>query len=85
MAAAATVGLLLIAFAATMAVQAQRIARERDRANREARLAQQVSGFLVGMFETTNPFQGRGKTRPLAKSSTAGRSALPRSSATSPR
>ena len=66
-AAAATVALLLIAFAATMAVQAQRIARERDRANREARLAQQVSGFLVGMFETTNPFQGRGKDAPVGE------------------
>jgi non-specific serine/threonine protein kinase/serine/threonine-protein kinase len=66
-AAAATVGLLLIAFAATMAVQAKRIARERDRANREARLAQQVSGFLVGMFETTNPFQGRGKDAPVGE------------------
>ena len=42
-AAAATLVLLLVAFGATMAVQAQRIARERDRANREAETAKQVS------------------------------------------
>ena len=53
------------AFAVTMAVQAQRIARERDRANREAETAKQVSQFLVGMFETTNPFEGRGRNVPV--------------------
>jgi len=58
---------VLVAFAITMAVQAQRIARERDRANREAKVAQQVSEFLVGMFETTNPFQGRGKDVPVGE------------------
>ncbi len=64
-AAFATLILLLAAFAVAMAIQAQRIARERDRANREAKVAQQVSGFLVGMFETTNPFEGRGKAVPV--------------------
>jgi non-specific serine/threonine protein kinase/serine/threonine-protein kinase len=59
-AAAATVGVLLIGFAATMAVQAQRIARERDRANREAETAKQVSAFLVGLFKVPNPSESRG-------------------------
>ena len=67
-AAAATVGLLLIAFAATMAVQAQRIARERDRANREAEraskeaeAAKQVSDFLTGLFRVSDPAESRGR------------------------
>ena len=63
--AAAALALLLAAFGVTMAVQAQRIAHERDRANREAETAKQVSEFLVGMFETTNPFDGRGKDVPV--------------------
>ena len=54
-AATAAVGLLLAAFGVTMAVQAQRIARERDRANREAETAKQVSSFLVGLFEVSKP------------------------------
>jgi non-specific serine/threonine protein kinase/serine/threonine-protein kinase len=66
-AAAATLVLLLVAFGVTMAVQAQRIAQERDRANREAETARQVSTFMVGMFETTNPFQGRGKNVPVGE------------------
>ena len=65
--AAATLVLLLVAFGVTMAVQAQRIAQERDRANREAETARQVSTFMVGMFETTNPFQGRGKNVPVGE------------------
>jgi len=66
-AAATTLVLLLAAFAVAMAVQTQRTARERDRANREAKTAQQVSEFLVRMFETTNPFQGRGKDVPVGE------------------
>ena len=62
---AATLVLLLLVFGVTMTVQAQRIARERDRANREAETAKQVSSFLVGMFETTNPFEGRGRNVPV--------------------
>jgi len=54
-AAAATLVLLLAAFAVTMAVQARRIALERDRANREAETARQVSSFLVGLFEVAKP------------------------------
>ena len=54
-AAAATLVLLLVAFGVTMAVQAQRIAQERDRANREAETAKRVSEFLVGLFEVSKP------------------------------
>jgi non-specific serine/threonine protein kinase/serine/threonine-protein kinase len=42
----ATLGVLLIAFAATMAIQARRIARERDRASREEAAANAVNSFL---------------------------------------
>jgi len=67
-AAAVTVGLLLVAFAVTMAVQAERIARERDRANREAAranqeaaAASQVADFLTGLFRVSDPGQSRGR------------------------
>jgi non-specific serine/threonine protein kinase/serine/threonine-protein kinase len=53
---------LLIGFAATMAIQAARIARERDRANREAETAEQVSDFLVDLFEVSDPSEARGNS-----------------------
>ena len=53
---------LVLAFAAIMAVQARRIARERDRANQEAATATQVSDFLVGMFRVSDPSEARGNT-----------------------
>ena len=53
---------LLAGFAVTMTVQAGRIARERDRANVEAKTAQTVSEFLVGLFEVSDPFEARGNT-----------------------
>jgi eukaryotic-like serine/threonine-protein kinase len=43
---AATLAALLVAFAVTTTMQAQRIARERDRANREAATARAVNDFL---------------------------------------
>ena len=52
---AGAAGLAVIAFAAAMAVQAQRIAVERDRANREAETSRRVSDFLVGLFEVSKP------------------------------
>jgi non-specific serine/threonine protein kinase/serine/threonine-protein kinase len=65
--AAAAVFMLLMAFGATMAVQARRIARERDRANteasrasREAETAKQISDFMVGLFEVSDPSEARG-------------------------
>jgi non-specific serine/threonine protein kinase/serine/threonine-protein kinase len=54
-AAAAALVFLLLAFGVTMAMQARRIALERDRANREAETARQVSSFLVGLFEVAKP------------------------------
>ena len=61
-AAVATLVVLLAGFAATMAVQAERIARERDRANLEAEAANQVSNFLVGLFSVSDPSEARGDT-----------------------
>ncbi len=53
---------LLAAFAVVTAIQARRIAHERDRANQEATAARQVSDFLVGLFKVSNPSEARGKT-----------------------
>jgi len=53
---AASIGVVaLAAFGATMALQARRIARERDR-------AEQVSEFLTEMFESANPNLAQGDT-----------------------
>jgi serine/threonine protein kinase/tetratricopeptide (TPR) repeat protein len=66
---AAAAVVLLIAFAVMMAVQSQRIARERDRAliaeqraHMEAQTSQQVSDFLIGLFEVSDPGRARGNT-----------------------
>jgi non-specific serine/threonine protein kinase/serine/threonine-protein kinase len=61
-AAAAALVLLLAAFAAAMAAQAHRIAQERDRANREAEAAHQVSEFLIRLFAVSDPSEARGNT-----------------------
>jgi serine/threonine protein kinase/tetratricopeptide (TPR) repeat protein len=53
---------LVLTFAGIMTVQADRIARERDRANQEATIAKQVSDFLVGLFAVSNPSEARGAT-----------------------
>jgi non-specific serine/threonine protein kinase/serine/threonine-protein kinase len=53
--------LVLITFAATTVVQARHIARERDRANREAKISKQVSDFMRSLFRAPDPFEGRGK------------------------
>ena len=60
---------LLVAFAAAMAVQAGRIARERDRANAEAARANleaesaaRVTEFLTGLFAVSDPSQARGES-----------------------
>jgi len=59
---AGTVLLLLIAFAAAMALQARRIAKERDRANRQAEVAQRVTNFMTNMFKVSDPSAARGNT-----------------------
>jgi tetratricopeptide (TPR) repeat protein len=58
---------MLTSVAIITAVQAQRLARERDRANTEARhasqeaaAARQVTDFLVGLFKVSDPSEARG-------------------------
>ena len=52
---------LLVAFAAAMAVQTQRIRREAERANREAATAREVSDFLIGLFDRSDPTLAQGE------------------------
>ena len=59
---AALVLVLLLAFAVTMAFQARRIAKERDRANREAEASKRVSDFMANMFKVSDPGEARGNT-----------------------
>ena len=61
-AAASALAVILVAFSAVVAVQASRIARERDRANREATAAKQVADFLIGLFNVSDPREARGST-----------------------
>ncbi len=58
----ATVALImLVVFAAAMAVQAERIRREAERANREAATAREVSEFLIGLFDRSDPTLAQGE------------------------
>ena len=59
---AAAMFLLLTGFAVTMALQAERLAHERERANREAVAAKKVSSFLVDLFRVSDPGEARGNT-----------------------
>lgn len=59
---AAAVVVLLAGFSVTMELENKRVTNERDRANREAQVAQGVSGFLVNLFNVSQPEQSRGKT-----------------------
>ncbi|MGH9480168.1 MAG: tetratricopeptide repeat protein, partial [Terriglobales bacterium] len=58
---AVVVAVLLVGFAVSMAVAARRIASQRDLANREAQVAEQESGFLTNLFQSSRPEQARGK------------------------
>ncbi len=58
---AAAVVVLIAAFAVVMSIQAERIARERDRADREAKVSKQVSDFMRSLFRAPDPFRGKGK------------------------
>jgi non-specific serine/threonine protein kinase/serine/threonine-protein kinase len=51
---------LLVAFAAAMTVQTVRIARGRDRADREAEKTQAVNEFLLRVVAVANPRTGKG-------------------------
>jgi len=53
--------LLLAGGLVALSVQARAIARERDRANQEARNAMAVTEFLVGLFEVADPAEARDK------------------------
>jgi eukaryotic-like serine/threonine-protein kinase len=61
-AAAGVALVLLIAFAGAMAVEARRIASERDRANRQAEAAQRVADFMKDMFKVSDPSEARGNS-----------------------
>jgi non-specific serine/threonine protein kinase/serine/threonine-protein kinase len=52
---AASMAVLLVAFAAMMAVQAVRVSRERDRAKR-------ITDFMKGMFLVSDPSEARGNS-----------------------
>ncbi len=52
---------VVLLLAASMAVQAKRVVRERDRANHEAEVARQVKDFLVDIFLVSNPTESRGR------------------------
>ncbi len=52
---AAAAVLTLIVFAVTMTVQAKRIRQEAQRANREAAAAREVSEFMIGLFDRSDP------------------------------
>jgi non-specific serine/threonine protein kinase/serine/threonine-protein kinase len=60
--AAATLALLLIVFSTVTAIQANRIARERDKANQEAEASRQVTDFLTGLFRVSDPSEARGNS-----------------------
>ncbi|UCE03180.1 MAG: tetratricopeptide repeat protein, partial [Candidatus Latescibacterota bacterium] len=59
---AAVVVFLLASFGVTMTLQAIRIVQERDRANVEADAAREVTDFLVGLFDVSDPRVARGDT-----------------------
>jgi serine/threonine-protein kinase len=57
----AAVVVILAVFAAAMAVQSWRIAKERNRAEQEAATAQQVAEFILDLFEEAKPEKTRGE------------------------
>jgi tetratricopeptide (TPR) repeat protein len=52
--------ILLIAFGLAMGIQARRVAAERDIAARERDRAEQVSAFLVSLFQASEPDRAKG-------------------------
>jgi non-specific serine/threonine protein kinase/serine/threonine-protein kinase len=58
--ASVAVAVATCALIASLVVGSIRVARERDRANREANAAERVSDFLVGAFKVSDPDQSRG-------------------------
>lgn len=60
--AAVVLAVMVVGFAIMMALQARQIARERDRAQTTQATAEQVTAFLVRMFEASDPSESRGDT-----------------------
>jgi serine/threonine protein kinase/tetratricopeptide (TPR) repeat protein len=58
--AAMMITVLLVAFGVAMALQARRIAAQRDLAARERERAEQVSAFLVSLFQASTPDVAKG-------------------------
>src|SRR5262249_52040556 len=54
--------LVLVAFAVAMAIQAGRIARERDRVSEEAQAKERIADFLKDLFKVADPRLARGNT-----------------------
>ena len=61
-AAVAAAAVLLITFAVVTTVQELRVAAERDRASRQAEVAQRVANFMKGIFKVSDPSQARGNS-----------------------
>jgi tetratricopeptide (TPR) repeat protein/class 3 adenylate cyclase len=53
---------VLALFGGAMSYHANSIAREKERAEREARVAQEVSDFMVNLFEVSDPGEARGNS-----------------------
>ncbi len=60
--ATAVVLIVLFAFGLTMAMQARRLAAERDATARERDRAEQVSAFLVSLFQASDPDRSKGNS-----------------------
>ena len=54
-AASSTLAMMLLVFSVSMAWQAHRLALERDRAEREARVAPETADFLIELFKASDP------------------------------
>lgn len=53
--------LFTVAFAISMSIQTKRIAAERDRAENENQVAEQVSQFMLNVFSAADPYANEGK------------------------
>ncbi len=87
----ATVLVMIVGFAIAMYVQAQRVAVERDtanvqrvRADAERLRAEQVSGFLINLFEIADPAKSRGNVVSAREILDAGAERLQRELASQP-
>jgi serine/threonine protein kinase len=59
---AVSVLVLSLGLAARERIHANRIGEERDRASREATVSKQISDFMIGLFEVSNPSEARGNS-----------------------